>query len=66
MIPLEKEPDWLAYALGPVPLYEACHFCKRKTDTWHKRTNNPVCRRCAKDHSVSELPNHGRVGGGQS
>lgn len=37
-------------------VYERCYFCKVSTDTWHWRTNRPVCHNCAGKHKVSELP----------
>jgi len=38
-------------------IFENCYFCGSKTDMWHNKTNNPVCKKCAKEHKVSELPN---------
>lgn len=55
MIPVIKE-DKDMYEMTHV--YERCFFCKKPTDTWHMRTNNPVCKDCAKERKVSELPNH--------
>jgi len=37
--------------------YENCYFCGKSTDTWHEKTNNPVCGGCSKSHRVTELPN---------
>lgn len=52
MIPLVKESKDM-YANTHV--YERCFFCKEETDTWHINTNQPVCKKCAKNHKVSEL-----------
>ena len=52
MIPIEKEPKELRIEFR---IYELCNFCKKETDTWHKKTNTPVCLSCAKSHKVSEL-----------
>jgi len=52
MIPIEKEPEIFIRELG---FYEDCYFCKEPTDTWHKKTNQPVCNTCAKSHKVGEL-----------
>lgn len=52
-IPIEKEEDvWENWPK------ERCEFCGNQTDTWHVRTNNPVCKSCSKIHKVSELTNH--------
>jgi|LGVE01.1.fsa_nt_gb hypothetical protein len=59
MIPLVKEPSEMAgHFWGEV---ERCHFCKKATRMWHENTNNPVCEKCAKEHRVSELPDHGKI-----
>lgn len=55
MIPIIKEP---AEMYEMTHLYEHCVFCNKNTDTWHIKTNNPVCKECAKNHKVSELTNH--------
>lgn len=54
MIPIEKEGRDMYLK---TKVYEVCYFCNKETDTWHNKTNNPVCSRCAKEHKVSELPN---------
>ncbi len=54
MIPIEKEPKEFYENLR---VYENCFFCAIPTDTWHKKTNKPVCEICAKVHKVSELKN---------
>lgn len=56
MIPIKKEPEELQ---GERHGYENCHFCRTPTAMWHENTNNPVCQKCAKEHKVSELPDHG-------
>jgi len=57
-IPLKKEPDDFAGKFrGCV---EVCHFCETPTKYWNENTNNPVCQQCAKEHKVSELPDHGQ------
>jgi len=38
-------------------VYEVCVFCRKPTKFWHVKTNNPVCRTCAKEHKVEELHN---------
>jgi hypothetical protein len=55
MIPIKKEPPEY---FKETKVYEKCVFCKKSTDTWHERTNNPVCSNCNKEHKVSELTNH--------
>lgn len=53
MIPLVKEPEEHFNELG---VYEQCYFnCGRSTKYWHWRTNQPVCKPCAKIHKVSEV-----------
>lgn len=53
MIPLVEEPKEHFKELG---VYERCYFnCGNRTKFWHWRTNQPVCKRCAKTHKVSEL-----------
>ena len=50
-IPLVKEPKELEY-LG----IEFCYFkCGNRTKYWHWRTNQPICKKCAKNHKVSEI-----------
>jgi len=56
-IPLVKEPSEMVSLFGT---YEKCHFCGITTLYWHENTNNPVCPDCAKQHKVSELPDHGQ------
>lgn len=55
MIPVVKEPS--AWVDRGYPL-ESCRFCRKPTLFWHKRTNNPVCPECAKNHKVGELINY--------
>ncbi len=53
MIPLVEEPIDHYENLG---VYENCYFrCGRKTKFWHWRTNQPICKECAKRHKVSEV-----------
>jgi hypothetical protein len=52
MIPIVKE-DKDMYENTKV--YENCVFCDHPTDTWHERTNNPVCSLCSKAHKAEEL-----------
>jgi hypothetical protein len=54
MIPIKKEP--LGY-YEATRMYERCAFCHKETDTWHEKTNNPVCEECARKHKVNELTN---------
>lgn len=55
MIPIiTEDKDWFER----FRIYEHRYFCNKPTDTWHGRTNNPVCKPCSKKHNVSELPNH--------
>jgi hypothetical protein len=54
MIPIKKEP---AEMYEVTKVYERCVFCNQRTDTWHEKTNNPVCQECAKIHKVTELRN---------
>jgi hypothetical protein len=55
MIPLveeTKEP----LSIGLISVYENCYFgCGKKTKYWHWRTNQPICKDCAKTHKVSEV-----------
>lgn len=52
MIPIKKEPEWL---YKKFKTYEDCKFCRKGTDTWHRETNTPVCKGCAKSHKVADL-----------
>lgn len=52
MIPIKKEPKELYKQFNS---YENCNFCRKETDTWHKKTNKPVCEVCAKSHKVIDL-----------
>lgn len=51
-IKIEKETPDLCKEFG---VYEHCYFCNKPTITWHKVTNQPVCKECSKKHKVSEL-----------
>lgn len=53
MIPLVEEPAEEHRIFG---IYENCHFCKTPTKYWHVRTNQPICKDCAKVRKVSEIP----------
>lgn len=54
MIPLIREPKEY---FEEMKVYEKCYFgCGKTTPFWHWRTNQPVCKDCAKIHNVSELP----------
>jgi hypothetical protein len=53
MIPIQKECECLHQMFR---IYEKCFFCGNSTDTWHIKTNQPVCKECAKCHKVAELP----------
>lgn len=57
-IPLVREPDEEFQNSG---IIEGCHFCHTPTKFWNENSNNPVCRPCARRHSVGELPDHGRL-----
>ena len=52
MIPIKKEPNYLYQLFRS---YENCKFCRKGTDTWHEKTNTPVCKECAKTHKEGEL-----------
>lgn len=52
MIPIKKEPKEL---YEEFKTYEKCKFCRKETDTWHEKTNTPVCKVCAKSHKVNDL-----------
>ena len=53
MIPLVEESKDLFENTG---VYESCYFgCGRTTKFWHWRTNQPICKECAKTHKVSEV-----------
>ncbi len=52
MILIHKEPKEF---YEETHVYERCYFCNEPTDTWHNGTNQPVCKKCAKTHKVSEL-----------
>lgn len=54
MIPLVKEPEEYFKEFG---VYEKCYFgCGKSTPFWHCKTNQPICKECAKQHKVDELP----------
>jgi len=51
MIPLVKEEKELE-----VWGIEKCYFkCGNNTRFWHWRTNQPICKECAKTHKVAEI-----------
>jgi hypothetical protein len=53
MIPLVEEPK---EHFEEFRMYENCYFeCGSKTKFWHWRTNQPICKECAKTHKVSEV-----------
>ena len=52
MIPIKKESIELYKEFG---CFENCKFCNKETNTWHEKTNTPVCEECAKKHKVIEL-----------
>ena len=53
MIPLVEEPQ---EEFNEVGVYEYCYFkCGKHTKYWHWRTNQPICKACAKKHKVSEV-----------
>lgn len=52
MIPINTEPH--EFYLN-TKVYEKCVFCNSPTNTWHHKTNKPVCADCAKTHNESEL-----------
>lgn len=53
MIPLVEESKDMFEATR---IYESCYFnCGNKTKFWHWRTNQPICKSCAKKHKVSEV-----------
>jgi len=53
MILLAEESKDLYQNLG---VYEKCYFrCGKTTIFWHCKTNQPICKECAKTHKVSEI-----------
>ena len=53
MIPLVEEPKEY---FEETRVYENCYFnCGNKTKYWHWRTNQPICKDCAKAHKVAEV-----------
>lgn len=54
MIEIEKEDPKM---MRMFRIMESCVFCGQQTLFWHRGTNNPVCKTCAKTHDVSELRN---------
>lgn len=52
MIPTVKEPKDM---YENTRVYEHCYFCKKPTDTWHWRTNQPICNSCSKKHKVADI-----------
>lgn len=53
MIPLIEEPK---EHFEELRVYENCYFeCGNKTKFWHWRTNQPICKKCAKNRKVSEV-----------
>lgn len=52
-IPLVEETKDYVKEFG---FYEKCYFkCGSPTKYWHVRTNQPICKECAKTHKVSEV-----------
>lgn len=52
-IPLVEEPKEYLEEFGTL---ENCYFgCGSRTKFWHVRTNQPICKDCAKKHKVSEV-----------
>ena len=52
-IPLVEEPKENFKELG---VYEKCYFnCGNSTKYWHWRTNQPVCKECAKKYKVKDI-----------
>jgi hypothetical protein len=53
MIPLVEESKDL---YKNFKVYEKCYFgCGKATKFWHWRTNQPICKECAKTHKVAEV-----------
>lgn len=53
MIPTVEEPK---EHFEEFHIYEKCYFgCGRSTKFWHWRTNQPICKTCAKTRKVSEI-----------
>ena len=53
MIPTVEEPK---EHFEEFRIYEKCYFgCGRASKFWHWRTNQPVCKECAKTRKVSEI-----------
>jgi hypothetical protein len=53
VIPLVEEPK---EHFREFRVYEKCYFnCGNSTKYWHWRTNQPICKDCAKKHKVSEV-----------
>lgn len=53
MIPLveESKDRYLNFRV-----YENCYFnCGSTTKFWHWKTNQPICKECAKVHKVAEV-----------
>lgn len=54
MIKLVKEP---AVFFKKTKVYEQCYFCKKETNTWHDKSNTPVCKYCAEIYKVEDINN---------
>ena len=53
MIPTVPEPG---HHYKEFRVYEDCYFkCGNKAKDWHWRTNQPVCKECAKTRKVGEI-----------
>jgi hypothetical protein len=53
MIPLIEEPKEIYKEFRT---YEFCYFkCGNRTKFWHAKTNQPICKDCAKTRKVAEV-----------
>lgn len=52
MIGIITEPSEYYRQFG---VFEDCYFCGTPTNTWHKKTNTPVCMCCSVQHEESEI-----------
>lgn len=53
MIPIKKEPKDMYLDFR---VYEHCLFCNKATNTWHLKSNTPICKECASIKGINDLP----------
>ena len=52
-----EDTDYLkSWGLGLEKIIEQCFFCDGNTRYWSRVRNKPVCKACAKERDISEIP----------